>query len=147
MQEMLASAQAEASEKVVVGQAGDGAVQIGVSGGLEFKSVSIDPAVFDQGDASLLEDLVLVALHDAMGKVGELNLSAMAHSGLEDIAALGDLGFGDIGLTGLAGDGADIIDAPVAAAAGDDAEPAADEHGKVGEDEKSDKDGPAEAAD
>ena len=91
MQEMLASAQAEASEQIVIGEAGDGAVKIGVSGGLEFRSVVIGQAVIDEGDAGLLEDLVLVALHDAMAKVGELNLSAMAHSGLDDLSGF-DLG-------------------------------------------------------
>lgn len=115
MQEMLATAQAEASDQVVIGQAADGAVKIGVSGGLEFKSVEIDPSVVEQGDATLLEDLVLVALHDAMAKVSELNLSAMAHSGLDDLAGF-DMGFGEIGMPGLggavpAGDAEDADDA------------------------------------
>jgi DNA-binding YbaB/EbfC family protein len=101
MQEMIASAQAEASDQVVVGEAGDGAVKVGVSGGLEFQSVSIDQKMVDQGDATLLEDLVLVALRDAMAKVGELNLSAMAHSGLDDLAGI-DLGLGG-GMSGLTG--------------------------------------------
>lgn len=105
MQEMIASAQAEASDQVVVGEAGDGAVQVSVTGGLEFQSVKIDQTVVDQGDSDLLEDLVLVALRDAMAKVGELNLSAMAHSGLDDLAGM-DLGLGEFGLHGLAG-GAD----------------------------------------
>jgi DNA-binding YbaB/EbfC family protein len=104
MQEMLATAQAEASEQIVTGESGDGAVKIGVTGGLEFRSVSIDDKVLEQGDTSLVEDLVLVALHDAMAKVGELNLSAMAHSGLDDLAGF-DLGLGDAPLAGLAGGG------------------------------------------
>lgn len=96
MQEMLVSAQAEAADSVVEGQAGDGAVRVEVSGGLEFKSVSIDPQLLVDADASLLEDLVLAALHDAMARVNELNLSAMEHTGLPEIAGfdLGDLGFG-----------------------------------------------------
>jgi DNA-binding YbaB/EbfC family protein len=105
MQEMIASAQAEASDQVVTGEAGDGAVKVSVSGGLEFQTVTISQAVVEQGDASLVEDLVLVALRDAMAKVGELNLSAMAHSGLDDLAGI-DLGLGGgYGMSGLPGAG------------------------------------------
>ncbi|SRR5579875_319479 len=72
MSEQLAEAQARADDQVVEGRAGGGAVRVTVSGGLEFRSVSIDPAVVDPADPSLLEDLVLGALHDAMAQVQRL---------------------------------------------------------------------------
>ena len=72
MQEQLLAAQAEAAEQVVVGQSGGGVVRVEVSGGMEFRSVAIDPGAVDPDDVEMLQDLVLAALHDAMAKVGEL---------------------------------------------------------------------------
>ncbi|MBW3575555.1 MAG: YbaB/EbfC family nucleoid-associated protein [Actinobacteria bacterium] len=72
MQEQLLAAQAEAAEQVVVGQSGGGVVRVEVTGGMEFRSVTIDPGAVDPDDVEMLQDLVLAALHDAMAKVGEL---------------------------------------------------------------------------
>ena len=88
MQEQLMEAQAAAAEQVVEGQAGGGAVKIRVTGGMEFTSVSIDPAAVDPADVSMLEDLVLAAIHDAVAKVNEV--SQQAASGL-DLGGLGGL--------------------------------------------------------
>jgi nucleoid-associated protein EbfC len=108
MQEKLASAQAEAAERVVQGRAGSGAVVVSVSGGLEFRGVKIDPSLLVDGDVTLVEDLVLAALRDAMERVSELNREAIAHSGLEDLAELDDLGVPGMGAMPLsAGDDAD----------------------------------------
>ncbi len=80
------AAQAEAAEKVVEGQAGGGVVRVAVTGGMEFRSVTIDPAAVDPNDVDMLEDLVLAALHDAMAKVGEMQ------EGLSSGLGLGGLG-------------------------------------------------------
>ena len=88
MQEQLMQAQATAAEQVVEGQAGGGAVKIRVTGGMEFMSVSIDPAAVDPADVSMLEDLVLAAIHDATAKVNEISQQAMG--GL-DLGGLGGL--------------------------------------------------------
>ena len=88
MQEQLMAAQAAAAEQVVEGQAGGGVVKVQVTGGMEFKKVSIDPSAVDPDDVEMLEDLVLAAIHDAMGKVG--NLSQQAMGGL-DLGGLGGL--------------------------------------------------------
>lgn len=93
MQQQLMEAQAQAASAVVEGSAGGGAVAIEVTGGLDFRSVRIDPSVVDPEDPSLLEDLVLAALHDVMNRVNEMQQGAMG--GLE----LGDLG----GLAGAFG--------------------------------------------
>ena len=106
MQERLASAQAEAAEKVVQGQAAGGAVTVLVSGALDFRGNKIDPSLFAESDVTLVEDLVLAALRDAMERVGELNRAAMAHSGLEDLAELDDVDLRDLGsLPGIGGVG------------------------------------------
>ena len=75
LQEQMVEARAKAAEMVLEGQAAGGAVKVAVTGGLEFRSVHIDPTVAD--DVPMLEDLVLAALHDAVAKVNALNDDAM----------------------------------------------------------------------
>lgn len=77
MQEQLMNAQAAVAEQEVTGVAGGGAVRITVTGGMEFVSVRIDPSVLAEGDSTLVEDLILAALHDSVDKANELNASAL----------------------------------------------------------------------
>ena len=88
MQEHLMQAQAAAAEQVIEGQSGGGVVKVTVTGGMEFQSVTIDPDTVDPDDVAMLEDLVLAAIHDAVGKVNDLSQQAMG--GL-DIGGLGGL--------------------------------------------------------
>ena len=88
MQEQLMEAQATAAEQVVEGQAGGGVVKVTVTGGMEFRSVTIAPDAVDPDDVAMLEDLVLAAIHDAVGKVNDLSQQAMG--GL-DLGGLGGL--------------------------------------------------------
>ena len=81
MQQQLLSAQAEAAEQVVEGVAGGGAVRIGVTGGMEFRSVAIEPSAVDPDDVEMLQDLILAALHDATAQVNELNSQALGGLG------------------------------------------------------------------
>jgi DNA-binding YbaB/EbfC family protein len=69
MQQQLVAAQAEAASQEHEGVAGGGAVKITVTGGMEFRSVAIRPDAVDPDDVEMLEDLVLAALHEAVGKV------------------------------------------------------------------------------
>jgi DNA-binding YbaB/EbfC family protein len=126
VQQQLAAAHEEAAHTVVEGQSGGGVVRIAVTGGLEFRSVTISPDAVDPDDAELLGDLVLAALHDAMARVQELGASANPLGGLmgglmgdADLGGLGgglDLGglmggLGDLGgMLGLSGAGADEDD-------------------------------------
>ncbi len=91
MQEQLLQAQAAAAEQVVEGQSGGGAVKVRVTGGMEFQGVTIDPAAVDPDDVSMLEDLVLAAIRDAVTKAGQISEQAMG--GLD----LGGLGSGLFG--------------------------------------------------
>ena len=68
MQQQLMEAQARAAEEVHEGVAGGGAVHITVTGGLEFLRVKIRKDAVDPDDVEMLEDLVLAALHDAVGR-------------------------------------------------------------------------------
>lgn len=86
-QQML-HAQAQAATQELVGEAGGGRVTVTVTGGGQFLAVHLAPEVVDPDDVEMLEDLVLVALQDAMTKVSELQAASMG--GL-DLGALGGL--------------------------------------------------------
>ena len=101
MQQQLLDAQAKAAEQVVEGQAGGGVVRIRVTGGFDFQQVTIDPSVVDPADVDMLQDLVLAALHEAVGKVGESGLAFM-HVG--DDVQFGAAGVGDFGIDQRLGD-------------------------------------------
>lgn len=88
LQQRLVEAQQEASEQVHQGVAAGGAVTIEVTGGMDFRRVSIRPDVVDPDDVSILEDLVLAALHDAVTKAQEAQQEAMGGLGLGGIGGL-----------------------------------------------------------
>jgi len=50
----------------VEGNAGGGLVTVSVNGLQELVSCTIDPCLFQQGDAELLEDLIVSAVNDAV---------------------------------------------------------------------------------
>lgn len=82
MQQQLMAAREEAAGQVLEGVSGGGLVRIEVTGGLEFRKVRIDPAAIDPDDLTLLEDLVLAALHDAVARANALQGEAMGGLGL-----------------------------------------------------------------
>ncbi len=92
MQQQLMAAQAEAAEQVHEGVAGGGAVRIAVTGGMEFRGVTIRQDAVDPDDVDMLQDLVLAALNDAVGKVQAAQQEALG--------GLGGLGGGLGGLLG-----------------------------------------------
>ncbi len=86
MQEQFLHARATAAEAEVEGTAGGGMVKVRVTGGMEFRAVSIDPSVVDPNDVSMLEDLVLAAVRDGVARATELSEKAM---GSVDLGPLG----------------------------------------------------------
>ena len=93
LQQHLSAAEATIGHEVVEGSAGGGAVVVRASGELSFDAVRIDPAVLDEGDVSVLEDLVLAAVRDAAAKLQAVRREAM---GAAVSGALGGL-FGALG--------------------------------------------------
>jgi nucleoid-associated protein EbfC len=88
MLEGFLGAQAEVAARELVGQAGGGAVQVAVTGAGEFVGVTIAPDVVDPDDVGMLEDLVLVALRDAMAQVQDAQASSL---GGIDLGGLGGM--------------------------------------------------------
>jgi len=96
MQAQMLEAQEQLAATVVEGNAGGGAVRVEVTAGMEFRSVHIDPSAVDPDDPTLLEDLVLAALHEAVAGVNRLQAEA---------SPLGGLDLGGMDLGGLFGGG------------------------------------------
>jgi DNA-binding YbaB/EbfC family protein len=71
-QQMAQKLQGEMLKKTAEGQAGGGLVRATVDGQGELTRLRIEPAALAGGDASLLEDLVVAAVHDAHTKVRAL---------------------------------------------------------------------------
>ena len=88
MQADMAAAQDALATETVEGSAGGGVVKVVVTGAGEVQAVRIAPEVVDPDDVEMLEDLVLAAIHDAVGKVNALSQQALG--GL-DLGGLGGL--------------------------------------------------------
>jgi nucleoid-associated protein EbfC len=77
MQQKMMDAQDAARQKTVEASAGGGMVTVVVTGGLEVKSIKIDPAVIDPKDAGMLQDLVVAAVNQGLQKAQELVATEM----------------------------------------------------------------------
>lgn len=72
MQRELAKAQDQLADETVEGTAGGGAVKIVMTGAGDVTEVKIDPGAIDPEDPTLLEDLVLAAINEAMAQHSKL---------------------------------------------------------------------------
>ena len=97
MQQQMAEAQEQQAAQVGTGTAGGGKVSIEVTGGGEYRRVTIAPDAGDPDDVELLEELILAALRDATTQLFELQEQAMGNVEMPDLGALGG------GLGGLLG--------------------------------------------
>ncbi len=69
MQEEMNRMQAELEEKVFEASAGGGKVTVSIKGTKEVTAVKIAPEIVDPDDVEMLEDLVTVAVNDAIRQV------------------------------------------------------------------------------
>jgi DNA-binding YbaB/EbfC family protein len=69
MQAKIAAAQASLENLTVEGASGGGMVAISMSGKGDLKSIRIDPSLMQEGEAEIVEDLVMAAFNDARGKM------------------------------------------------------------------------------
>ncbi len=77
MQQEMARVQDELANTIVDGTAGGGAVAVGVNGDFRITKVTIKPEAVDPDDIETLEDLLVVALNDAIGKAKALSEQRM----------------------------------------------------------------------
>src|SRR5437763_5024519 len=92
MQQEMLAAQESLKDEVVEASAGGGMVKVKVSGDLQIKGITIDPAAVDPEDAELLADMVLAAVNEGLRSAQELAASKLS-------ALTG--GLGGLGLPGL----------------------------------------------
>ena len=78
LEKRLDQARKALEDMTVEGSAGCGAVTVTMNGQRDVISVSIDGSALEDGDTSMLEDLVLAALRDAKQKSDELASKEMA---------------------------------------------------------------------
>ena len=96
LQREMAAAQEELAASVVTGQAGGGLVTVTMTGAKDVQAITIAPSVVDPDDVETLQDLVLVALRDAMRAVDDRAAETVGPL----TAGLGGMG-GGLGLPGF----------------------------------------------
>ena len=77
MQEQMLKAQEEIEETVLEASSGGGMVSVKVNGKKELLEIKIKPEAVDPDDVEMLEDLVMVAVNDAMSKADALSQDKM----------------------------------------------------------------------
>jgi len=77
MQEQLAQAQEELANETVTNSAGGGAVKVVVTGDQRFLSIEIDPALLQDGDVEMLQDLIMTAVNGGLDASRKLQAEKM----------------------------------------------------------------------
>jgi DNA-binding YbaB/EbfC family protein len=77
VQAQMDKVQEEIELKEVETTAGGGAVAVKVNGKKEVISVKIDPDVMDKDDPEMLQDLIIVAVNEAIRQIEEISQSEM----------------------------------------------------------------------
>ncbi|MDI6693464.1 MAG: YbaB/EbfC family nucleoid-associated protein [Anaerolineales bacterium] len=66
LQEQIQQVQDQLAQEMVTASAGGGAVKITVTGDQHCKAVEIDPALLQDADVEMLQDLILTAFNNAL---------------------------------------------------------------------------------
>ncbi len=72
MQARLQKIQDELAEATVEGTAGGGAVKVVMTGQQRVQAVTLDPGAVDPDDVEMLQDMIVAAVNEALGKSQEL---------------------------------------------------------------------------
>ena len=89
MQQEMERVQRELGDATVSGSAGGGVVTAVVTGKQELVSITIDPSAVDPSDVEMLQDLVTVAVNEALAASRKLAEEKMG--GMTAMAGLGGL--------------------------------------------------------
>lgn len=84
MQEKMKDADEKLANTTLTAVSGGGAVEVNILGTKEIKSIKIKPEACDPEDIEMLEDLIMVAVNEAIRKADELEkeLKGTANGGL-----------------------------------------------------------------
>jgi DNA-binding YbaB/EbfC family protein len=77
MQAQMDAVQEDIEKREVETTAGGGAVSVKVNGRKELLAVKIDPDVMDKDDPEMLQDLIIVAVNEAIRQIEEISQSEM----------------------------------------------------------------------
>ncbi|MDY3051572.1 MAG: YbaB/EbfC family nucleoid-associated protein [Ndongobacter sp.] len=77
IQRQMEEAQAKVDETELETSAGGGAVTVRINGKKEILSIKLDPSSVDPEDVEMLEDMLLVAVNDAIHQASQLQESEM----------------------------------------------------------------------
>jgi nucleoid-associated protein EbfC len=72
MQEKFKQMQEEVAAKTVEAEAGGGMVRVIADGSMRVRNVQIEPALVTANDKEMLQDLIVVAVNDALRRAQEL---------------------------------------------------------------------------
>lgn len=78
MQEEMEKVQSELEDKTVEASAGGGVIEVVANGKKEIVSIKIKPEAVDPEDVETLEDLVMVAINDAIKKADDMMTEGMS---------------------------------------------------------------------
>jgi nucleoid-associated protein EbfC len=77
LMESLAKAQSDLAASTVEGSAGGGAIKVTMKGDQRVETITLAPEVVDPEDVAMLQDLLVVAVNDALEKVQGLQQQLM----------------------------------------------------------------------
>jgi nucleoid-associated protein EbfC len=69
LQAKIAEAQASLETIIIEGAAGGGMVAVSMTGKGDLTSIRIDPSLMQEGEAEIVEDLIMAAFNDAKAKL------------------------------------------------------------------------------
>ena len=72
MQEQLAEAEESLKDVQVSASAGGGAVKVTMNGSMQLEGIEIAPEALDPDDVEFLQDLIVIAVNDAVSQVNEV---------------------------------------------------------------------------
>ena len=77
MQRKMEELQDEIDQMETEATAGGGAVTVTVTGGKQIKSIKIQPDILDPDDPEMVEDLIMVAVNEALRQMDEIASNEM----------------------------------------------------------------------
>jgi DNA-binding YbaB/EbfC family protein len=81
LQEKLKSVQEEAASKTVEAQSGGGMVKVIADGSMRIRRITVEPSLLATNDKAMLEDLIVVAVNDALARASQIMTEAMGKLG------------------------------------------------------------------